>query len=99
MISATAMAQSADDSDAAGQHHQQHRCQPDYRATRQGEYRVFVTNGGLICYGPERRPEEIAPAFETLGGRAEALIVCGDPLVTNNRVRIITLQQRQIHSA
>jgi len=26
-----------------------------------------------------------------LKGRAEALYVCGDPLITNNRVRIITL--------
>jgi putative ABC transport system substrate-binding protein len=38
-----------------------------------------------------RRAEEIAPAFETLKGRAEALYVCGDPLVTNSRMRIITL--------
>jgi putative ABC transport system substrate-binding protein len=37
-----------------------------------------------------RRAEEIAPAFETLKGRAEALYVCGDPLVTNSRIRIIT---------
>ena len=38
-----------------------------------------------------RRAEEIVTAFEGLSNRAEALIVCGDPLVTNNRVRIITL--------
>jgi putative ABC transport system substrate-binding protein len=37
-----------------------------------------------------RRAEEIAPAFETLKGRAEALYECGDPLVTNSRIRINT---------
>jgi putative ABC transport system substrate-binding protein len=36
-----------------------------------------------------RRAEDIAPAFEALNG-PEALYVCGDPLVTANRVRIIT---------
>ena len=38
-----------------------------------------------------RRAEDIAPTFEALKGRADALYVCGDPLVDNNRVRIITL--------
>ena len=38
-----------------------------------------------------RRAEDIAPAFEALKGRAEALYVCADPLVTTNRVRINTL--------
>jgi len=38
-----------------------------------------------------RRAEDIAPAFEALKGRAEALFVCGDPLVDTNRIRIITL--------
>jgi putative ABC transport system substrate-binding protein len=56
------------------------------------EVRDAARNLGLDTATLEvRRAEEIAPAFETLGGRAEALIVCGDPLVTNNRVRIITL--------
>jgi len=36
-----------------------------------------------------RRAEDIAPAFEALKG-AEALYVCGDPLVSANRVRIVT---------
>jgi len=35
-----------------------------------------------------RRAEDIAPAFETLKGRAEALYVALDPLLTTNRVRI-----------
>ena len=38
-----------------------------------------------------RRAEEIVPAFMMLTDRAEALYVCGDALVTNNRIRIITL--------
>src|SRR5215469_3117151 len=35
-----------------------------------------------------RRSEDIVPAFETLRGRADALIVCAEPLVFTNRVRI-----------
>jgi ABC-type uncharacterized transport system substrate-binding protein len=35
--------------------------------------------------------EDIAPALTALKGRAEALYVCGDALVTNNRIRIVTL--------
>ena len=38
-----------------------------------------------------RHPEDIAPAFETFKGRAEALYVCNDPLVTTNRTRIAEL--------
>jgi putative ABC transport system substrate-binding protein len=38
-----------------------------------------------------RRPEDIAPAFETFKDRAGALYVCNDPLVTTNRIRINTL--------
>jgi putative ABC transport system substrate-binding protein len=35
-----------------------------------------------------RRAEDIAPAFEALKGRAEALYVASDPLLGSNRVRI-----------
>ena len=38
-----------------------------------------------------RRAEDIAPAFEALRGRADALYVCGDPLVNANRIRIGSL--------
>jgi putative tryptophan/tyrosine transport system substrate-binding protein len=38
-----------------------------------------------------RRAQDIAPLFADLGGRADALYVCGDPLMTTNRVRIATL--------
>jgi putative tryptophan/tyrosine transport system substrate-binding protein len=37
-----------------------------------------------------RRPEDLAPALETLKGRAHALYVAGDPLILSNRVRINT---------
>ena len=37
------------------------------------------------------RGEDIAPSFESLKGRADALFVAPDPLVNNNRVRINTL--------
>jgi ABC-type uncharacterized transport system substrate-binding protein len=40
-----------------------------------------------------RRAEEIAPAFEALKGRAEALYVCSDPLVVAHRIRINALAQ------
>jgi putative ABC transport system substrate-binding protein len=38
-----------------------------------------------------RRAEDIAPIFEALKGRADALYVCGDELLDTNRTRIITL--------
>jgi len=38
-----------------------------------------------------RRAEDIVPAFEALKGRAEALYVVADPLITSNRLRINTL--------
>jgi putative ABC transport system substrate-binding protein len=38
-----------------------------------------------------RRVEDIAPTFEALRGRADALYVVGDPLTTGNQVRIHTL--------
>jgi putative ABC transport system substrate-binding protein len=38
-----------------------------------------------------RRAEDIAPAFESLKGRADALYVAGDALVVTHRVRISTL--------
>ena len=38
-----------------------------------------------------RRPEDIAPAFESLKGRADALYVCIDGLVNTNRIRINSL--------
>jgi putative tryptophan/tyrosine transport system substrate-binding protein len=40
-----------------------------------------------------RRVQDIAPAFDALKGRADALYVCVDPLLATNRVRINTLAQ------
>src|SRR5262249_18264907 len=40
-----------------------------------------------------RRAEDIAPAFDALKGRADALYVCGDPLVLTNRIRVNTFAQ------
>jgi putative tryptophan/tyrosine transport system substrate-binding protein len=37
-----------------------------------------------------RRTDDIAPAFESLQGRADAMYVVGDPLINANRVRINT---------
>jgi ABC-type uncharacterized transport system substrate-binding protein len=38
-----------------------------------------------------RRAEDIAPAFDTLKDRADALYVCTDPLVHTHRIRVNTL--------
>ena len=38
-----------------------------------------------------RRAEDIAPGFDSLTGRADALYVCADPLTNTNRARINTL--------
>ena len=49
------------------------------------------TLGLDVVFAEIRRAGEIAPAFEALKGRAEALYVANDPLVDANRTRIITL--------
>jgi putative tryptophan/tyrosine transport system substrate-binding protein len=49
------------------------------------------TLGLDVAISEIRRAEDIAPAFEAVKRRAEALYVCGDPLVDTNRIRIITL--------
>jgi ABC-type uncharacterized transport system substrate-binding protein len=47
---------------------------------------------GLEVATPEmRRAEDIAPAFDALKGRADALYVCLDPVLITNRIRINTL--------
>jgi putative ABC transport system substrate-binding protein len=38
-----------------------------------------------------RRPDDIPPAIEGAKDRADALYVCGDPLIFGNRARISTL--------
>ena len=57
-----------------------------------GEVRAAANTLGLDVVTMEiRRSDDIAPAFEALKGRIEALYVVGDPLATANRTRINTL--------
>jgi putative ABC transport system substrate-binding protein len=55
------------------------------------EVRVTAGTLGLEVHTLEiRRAQDIAPAFEALKGRADALYVCIDALVNANRIRINT---------
>jgi putative tryptophan/tyrosine transport system substrate-binding protein len=57
-----------------------------------GEFQAAANTLGLGAAMLEiQRAEDIAPAFETLKGRAEAVYVCQDPLTFTNRNRINTL--------
>jgi putative ABC transport system substrate-binding protein len=57
-----------------------------------GEVQAAARTLGLEVVTYEiQRAEDIASAFEALKGRAEALYVCSDPLVSTNRIRINTL--------
>jgi putative ABC transport system substrate-binding protein len=57
-----------------------------------GEAQATARKLGLEVAASEiRRTEDIAPAFEALKGRADALYVVPDPLAGANRVRINTL--------
>ncbi len=49
------------------------------------------TLGLEVATSEIRRAEDIAPAFDALKGRADALDVVADPLVTNNRIPISIL--------
>jgi putative ABC transport system substrate-binding protein len=52
---------------------------------------VAPTLGLEVTMFDIRRAEDIAPAFESLKGRADALYIVLDPLMITNRVRINTL--------
>jgi ABC-type uncharacterized transport system substrate-binding protein len=57
-----------------------------------GEVEVAAPTLGLeVARTDIRLAEGIAPAFEALKGRAEALYVCSDALFVSNRIRISTL--------
>jgi putative tryptophan/tyrosine transport system substrate-binding protein len=57
-----------------------------------GEVEATAKTLGLAVVTVEiRRAEDIVPAFEGLKSRADALYVCGDPLVIANRIRINSL--------
>ena len=59
-----------------------------------GEVSSIARTLGLEAAAFEiRRAEDIAPAFDALKRRADALYVCVDPLLNTNRVRINTLAQ------
>jgi ABC-type uncharacterized transport system substrate-binding protein len=65
-----------------------------YRAAvlETGEVQETARGLGLEVIAVEiRRAEDIAPAIDSIKGRAEALYVAGDPLVSTNRIRINTL--------
>ena len=52
----------------------------------------YVNTLGLeVATSEIRRADDIAPAFDALKGRGDALYVVADPLVTTNRIRISTL--------
>jgi putative ABC transport system substrate-binding protein len=56
-----------------------------------GEVQAAARTLGLEVHTLEiRRAQDIAPAFETLKGHADALYVCIDGLVNTNRIRINT---------
>lgn len=66
----------------------------DYSAAVQemGEAQAAAGKLGLEVTTLEiRRADDIAPAFGTLKGRAEALYVTADPLLNTYRIRVITL--------
>jgi putative tryptophan/tyrosine transport system substrate-binding protein len=57
-----------------------------------GEFQASARTLGLEAATVEiRQADDIAPAFEALERRAEALYVCTDPLLFANRIRINTL--------
>jgi ABC-type uncharacterized transport system substrate-binding protein len=56
-----------------------------------GDVRAIANTFGLeVSISEIRRPEDISPAFEAIKG-ADALYVCGDPLILGNRIRINSL--------
>jgi putative tryptophan/tyrosine transport system substrate-binding protein len=60
-------------------------------ALEMNELRTLTRSLGLDATAVEiRRVEDIAPAIERLGDRADALYVASDPLVVGNRIRIST---------
>jgi putative ABC transport system substrate-binding protein len=57
-----------------------------------GEAETAARALGLATVTSEvRRVEDIAPAFDALKGRADALYVCSAPLLTTNRIRVNNL--------
>ena len=60
--------------------------------TQRGEAQAAAHTLGLEVVPAEiRRAEDIAPAFEATRGRADALYVVMDPVVSTNRIQINTI--------
>jgi putative tryptophan/tyrosine transport system substrate-binding protein len=61
-------------------------------ALEMGEAQTAAGKLGLeVITSGMRRAEDIAPAFEAIKGRADALYVCGEALQVTHRLRINTL--------
>ena len=57
-----------------------------------GKVRAATKTLGLEVSSHEiRRPDDLPPAFDAIKNHADALYVCGDPLLFENRVRLNTL--------
>jgi ABC-type uncharacterized transport system substrate-binding protein len=57
-----------------------------------GEVQTAARTLGLaVITSQVRRAEDIAPAFDALKGRADALYVCSSPVLTTNRIRVNSL--------
>jgi putative ABC transport system substrate-binding protein len=57
-----------------------------------GEIRAMTNTLGREFSPHEvRRPDDIPPAIDAMKGQADALYVCGDPLMVGNRVRLNAL--------
>jgi putative ABC transport system substrate-binding protein len=69
----------------------QRRSSPTLSASQREVQTTARTLGLDVIKLEIRRGEDIAPAFEALKGRADALYVCIDPLVNTHRIRINTL--------
>jgi putative ABC transport system substrate-binding protein len=57
---------------------------------REAQVAARTLNLGTVALEIQRS-EDIAPAFDSLNGRADALYIVGDPLTTTNRMRISTM--------
>ena len=68
---------------------------PDNPGCRARDWASCRPRPGRLASRPTRTKSaerrHIAPAFEALKGRVQALYVCADPLVNSNRTRINTL--------
>ncbi len=69
---------------------------PSVALEREAAEAAARTFGWEVLRAEIRRSDDLAPAFEAIGGRADALYVCVDPLVGTNgrRINELALAQR-----